>query len=149
MGEPTWRAEVNDAQLRGELDRVHPERVRLRPCDLAGMKEAMDLVDQMWTPNSRPGAAFAVREVPSRVDGEYSFVETLRHLLFAGDAWLRRMVLHGPDPFHEWGVPPNPPAHVSPDTGPALEDVVSVREARQYTSGLISRPCQRRIFSST
>src|SRR5687767_10423508 len=50
LSEPTWRAELNDAELRGELDRVHPERVRLRPRDLAGIREAMDLVDEMWAP---------------------------------------------------------------------------------------------------
>lgn len=130
MGEPTWRAEVNDAQLRGELDLVHPERVRLRPRDLAGTKEAMDLVDGMWTPTLARARRLPSEKLHARVDGEYSFVETLRHLLFVGDAWLQRMVLHVPDPFHEWGVPPNLPAHAPPDTGPALADVVSVREAR-------------------
>jgi hypothetical protein len=65
-----------------------------------------------------------------RVDGEYSFVETLRHLLFAGDAWLQRMVLKAPDPFHAWGVPPNLPRDAPPDTGPGLEEVLRVREER-------------------
>ena len=93
----------------------------------------MDLVDEMWTPTLARARRLPSEKLHTRVDGEYSFVETLRHLLFAGDAWLQRMVLHVPDTFHEWGVPPNLPAHAPPDTGPALEDVVSVREAQAVT----------------
>ena len=130
MSEPTWRAELRDAQLRRELDRLHPERVRLRPHDLAGISAAMDLVDEMWAPTLARARRLPEGKLHVRVDGEYSFVETLRHLLFAGDAWLRRMVLRVPDPFHEWGVPPDLPADAGPDTGPALEEVLSVRAAR-------------------
>jgi hypothetical protein len=108
MSEPTWITEVTDAQVRGELDRLHPERVRLRPRDLAGVRAAMDLVDEMWAPTLARALGLPREKLHERVEGEYSFVETLRHLLFAGDAWLQRMVLGVPDPFHEWGVPPQP-----------------------------------------
>lgn len=131
LSEPAWRAELSDGQLRGELDRVHPERVRLRPRDLAGTREAMDLVDEMWAPTLAWARRLPREKLHQRVDGEYSFVETQRHLLFAGDAWLQRMVLRVPDPFHAWGVPPDLPADAPPDTGPALEEVVPVREARE------------------
>jgi hypothetical protein len=109
---------------------VYPERVRLRPRDLAGIREAMDLVDGMWAPTLSRARRLPREKLHERVDGEYSFVETLRHLLFAGDAWLQRMVLRVPDPFHEWGVPPDLPAGAPPDTGPALEEVVRLRDAR-------------------
>ena len=131
MSEPGWRAELSDGQLRGELDRVHPKRVRLRPWDLAGTRQAMDVVDEMWAPTLAWARRFPREKLHQRVDGEYSFVETQRHLLFAGDAWLQRMVLRVPDPFHEWGVPPDLPADAPPDTGPALEEVMPVREARE------------------
>jgi hypothetical protein len=130
LSEPTWRAELNDAQLRDELDRLHPERVRLRTRDLAGTKEALDLVDEIWAPTLERARRLPREKLHARLDGEYSFVETLRHLLFAGDAWLQGMVLCVSDPFHEWGVPPNLPADAPPDTGPALEEVLPVREAR-------------------
>ena len=130
MSEPTWRAELTDAQLRGELDHMHPERVRLRPRDLAGIKEAMDLVDEMWAPTLAHARVVPREHLHAPVDCEYSFVETLRHLLFAGDAWLQRMVLGVPDPFHEWGVPPNLPPDAPPDTGPSLEEVLPVRDSR-------------------
>ncbi len=130
MSEPTWRAELSDAELRGELDRAHPERVRLRPRNLAEIREAMDLVDEMWAPTLARAQCLQREMLHARVDGEYSFVETLRHLLFAGDAWLQRMVLRVPDPFHEWGVPPDLPADAPPDNGPSLEEVLPVREER-------------------
>jgi len=130
LTEPTWRAELNDAELRGELDRRHPERLRLRPRDLAGISEAMDFVDEMWAPTLARARRLPSEQQHARVDHEYSFVETLRHLLFAGDAWLQRMVLPVEEPFHPWGIPPDLPADAPPDTGPALDEVLSVREAR-------------------
>ena len=39
-----------------------------------------------------------------RVDDEWSFVETLRHLVFATDAWAARTVLDEPMPYHRLGV---------------------------------------------
>ena len=130
MSEPTWITELTDAHLRGELDRLHPERVRLRPRDLVGVRAAMDVVDEMWAPTLARARRLPREKLHERIEGEYSFVETLRHLLFAGDAWLQRMVLGVPDPFHQWGVPPNLAADAPPDTGPELEEVVSVRKAR-------------------
>ena len=130
MTEPAWVVELHDAQLRAELDRLHPERLRLRPRDLAGIGDAMDLVDELWAPTLARARRLPEQTLHLRVDGEYSFVETLRHLLFAGDAWLQRMVLRVPDPFHEWGVPPDLPADAPPDTGPTLDEVLSVRDAR-------------------
>jgi hypothetical protein len=128
--QPTWRAELEDTALRDELDRRHPERVRLRPRDLAGVRQALDLVDEMWAPTLDRARRLPPATLHARVDGEYSFVETLRHILFAGDAWIRRMVLAVDDPFHPWGVPPDLPPDAPPDTGPSLEEVLPLRAAR-------------------
>lgn len=130
MSEPTWITERNDAQVRDGLDRLHPERVRLRPRDLAGTEAAIDLVDQIWAPTLAWARRLPPGKLHERVEGEYSFVETQRHLLFAWDAWIQRMVLGVPIPFHEWGVPPDLPSDAPPDTGPDLEEVVTVRESR-------------------
>jgi hypothetical protein len=130
VSEPTWITELTDAQVRGELDRLHPERVLLRPTDLAGVRAAMDLVDEMWAPTLARARGLPRKRLHERVEGEYSFVETLRHLLFAGDAWLQRMVLGAPDPFHEWGVPPSLAADAPPDTGPELIECRPIRRPR-------------------
>ena len=42
-----------------------------------------------------------------RVNGEWSFSETLRHLVMVTDAWLRRGVLQVEHPFHPYGVTPH------------------------------------------
>ena len=41
------------------------------------------------------------------VDGEWSFVETLRHLIFVTDAWTRRTILGLAEPYHRLGMPPD------------------------------------------
>jgi hypothetical protein len=40
-----------------------------------------------------------------RIDGEYSFIETLRHLVFATDAWVRHAILGYPEPYSPLGLP--------------------------------------------
>ena len=90
----------------------------------------MDYVDEMWAPTLVRARRLPQEKLHERVNGEYSFVETLRHLLFASDAWLQRMVLGVPNPFHQWGVPPDLPPNAPPDTGPELEEVLLVRDAR-------------------
>jgi hypothetical protein len=131
--EPTWIDELRDRAVRDELDRLHPERVVLRPFDVAGVLAAFDAVDGMWAPTLARARRLAPAALHQRVSGEYSFVETLRHLIFATDAWLMRVALRVSDDFHEWGVPPDLPPDAPPDTGPDLDPVLDVR-ARQHAA---------------
>lgn len=39
------------------------------------------------------------------VGGEWSFAQTLRHLVFATDVWLGRAILETGQPFHPLGLP--------------------------------------------
>jgi DinB superfamily/Pentapeptide repeats (8 copies) len=114
-----------------ELDRRHPERLQLRPTDVAALRAAFDVVDEMWAPTLQRAAALSSDRLHERVDGEYSFVETQRHLLFATNAWLVRMVLRDPHAYHRWDVHPDLPPDAAPDSGPDLEDVLEVRAERQ------------------
>lgn len=116
--------------VEAELDRRHPERTRLRPGDVAGLIAAFDAVDELWAPTIERARRLPAAKVHERVGGEYSFVETLRHLLFATDAWLTRMVLRVPNAYHEWAVPPDLPLDAPPDSGPSLDEVLSVRAER-------------------
>lgn len=64
-----------------------------------------------------------------RVDDEWSFVETLRHLVFATDGWLLRMVRQLPRPDHPWGlaagfVDDAGALGIDPSATPALGDVL-------------------------
>ena len=116
--------------VEAELDRRHPERTRLRPTDVDGVREALDVVDEMWAPTIERARRLPAERLHRRIGDEYSFVETLRHLLFATDAWLIRMVLRVPDAYHEWAVPPDLPPGAPPDTGPPLDAVLEVRAER-------------------
>lgn len=99
----------------------------MRPSDVAGVLAGFDAVDAMWAPTLSRARALPSSMLHERVNGEYSFVETLRHLMFATDAWLMRVVLRAQDGYHEWGVPPDLPADAPPDRGPELEPVLDVR----------------------
>jgi hypothetical protein len=72
------------------------------------------------------------------VDGEWSFVETLRHLVFATDCWLFRGVHLAPRPYHPWGLAwsgagPAWSAAVGLDlrAAPSLAEIRPVRERHQ------------------
>jgi hypothetical protein len=39
------------------------------------------------------------------VGGEWSFIETLRHLVFATDSWIRRAILGDPSPWDPLDLP--------------------------------------------
>ena len=116
--------------IEAELDRRHPERTKLRPTDVDGLRTAYDVIDEMWAATIERARTLRPDKLHERVKGEYSFVETLRHLIFATDAWLTRMVLRVPDAYHEWAIPPDLPLDAPPDTGPELDPVLDVRAER-------------------
>ncbi len=74
-----------------------------------------------------------------RVDGEWSFIETLRHLVMASDAWVLRAVLGDPAPYHPLGLAhtempaDTPGVPHDPDARPSLDEVLAVRSNRMAT----------------
>ena len=147
----TWAGRIHGLTINGvdvgplieaELDRRHPERHTLRPTSADEVIAALDAVDAMWSATIERAKALGEPQLHVRVEGEYSFVETLRHILFATDAWLTRMVLQVPDAYHEWGVIPDDrpregPGRLArlgldatPDEGPPLDAVLEVRADR-------------------
>ena len=68
-----------------------------------------------------------------RVDGEWSMVETLRHLVFVHDSWFRRCVLGLTEPFTPMGlaspfVPNQEEQGLDRSARPSLDEVLAVRE---------------------
>lgn len=116
--------------VEAELDRLHPERVELRPDDVAGLRRAFAVVEAMWAPTIERARRLDPALLHQRVDGEYSFVETIRHLVFATDSWLTRMVLQIPNGHHPWGMPPDMTPDAPPDTGIDLDEVLALRAQR-------------------
>jgi hypothetical protein len=72
----------------------------------------------------------------TRVGDEWSFIETLRHLNFASAAWVGRMVLGDPSPWHPLDLPWDeaPGWEGIPwdrEVRPPLDEVLAVRRDRQ------------------
>jgi hypothetical protein len=124
--------------VEAELDRRHPDRVKMRPTDPAGFREAWDLVERLWDGTVHRARRLAPDALHVSVDGEWSFIETLRHLVFATDAWVRRAILGDPAPWHPlglpWdGMPDTPGVPRDRDARPSLDEVLELRRERMAT----------------
>lgn len=133
---------INDVEVeplvRDELDRRHPERAMLRATDVAGLRGAWAMLETLWARTSVRAAGLPADVPHQRVEGEWSFVETLRHLVFATDCWLSRAIELEPHPYHPWGLPwtgagTEWATRIGIDLGaaPSLAEVTAVRRQRQ------------------
>lgn len=121
-----------------ELDRRHPERAQLRQVRTAADFRAMwDTVDELWADTVARAQRLPEPALHDRVGGEWSFVETLRHLVFITDSWASRTVLDEPMPYHRLGLPQTAyrPADAATlgidlDARPSLAEVLAVRAER-------------------
>ncbi len=86
-----------------ELDRRFPGRALRRAQDPDGLREAWAALEGAWDAAIARAAAMPAGTVDEPVDGEWTFAQTLRHLVFAIDAWLGRAVLRIEQPFHPLG----------------------------------------------
>jgi hypothetical protein len=153
--------EVDVAPLvEAELDRRHPERVPLRAMQTPDEYRATwQTLEELWSETLARARRLPEPMLYERVDDEWSFVETLRHLIFATDAWASRTVLDDPMPFHRLGLTHTPYPRddalalgIDLDARPSLEEVLSVRAERMaVVSGIVAgltdaelaRPCAR------
>jgi hypothetical protein len=89
-----------------ELDRRHPERVQLREAQTAADCRAMwDTIERLWADAVARAGRLHAGALDQQVDDEWSFEQTLRHLIFITDAWASRTVLDEPRPYHPFGLP--------------------------------------------
>jgi hypothetical protein len=137
---------VNDVDVtewvQGELDRRHPERVRVREIASADdLRSVWRLVEGLWADTVERARRLSPGGAHASVHGEWSFVETQRHLVFATDAWLRRTVLDEEFPFDPLGYPatgyPEESAAalgllvaIEPEYQPGLDEILVVRAER-------------------
>ena len=95
------------AYVAAELDRRFPERVALRfLAEPEDYRALFTTLDRLWDETLRRAELLPEPMRHERVDDEWSIVETLRHLVFADDCWIRRQYRETDDPFHPLGVPP-------------------------------------------
>ena len=91
--------------VEAELDRLHPERAAFRPTTPDGLREALREWDDLWRPTVARAVALGEDALHTRVNGEWSFVEMRRHLIFVVDKWFGHSVLGDPHAFHPIGLP--------------------------------------------
>jgi Pentapeptide repeats (8 copies) len=94
--------------VEAELNNRHPERLLLAPSDPAGMRRAWPSIEGFSAATLDRARALPPAKLDESLDEEWSFLATLRHLVFATDRWVTGPVLHDPNPFHPLGMP-NPP----------------------------------------
>lgn len=86
-----------------ELNRRFPGRELRRAEAPDGLRSAWAKLEQTWAATLERVAAMPAGTVEVSVDGEWSFAQTLRHLIFATDMWLGRAILGIEQPFHPLG----------------------------------------------
>ncbi|GAB2640795.1 DinB family protein [Kribbella swartbergensis] len=143
-----------------ELDRRYPERVQLRNIHNADDFRAMWATTQrLWSELTARAERLPETVRHERVDGEWSFVETLRHLVFITDSWVSRTILDQERPFHPLALPQTAyaPADaetlgIEPDADPTYAEVLEARADRaavvqgvldRLTDADLGRPCLR------
>jgi uncharacterized damage-inducible protein DinB len=124
--------------IEAELDRRYLDRAKMRPADPAGFREGWDIVERLWGETIEHARRLPPEQLHESVDGEWSFIETLRHLAFATDSWIRRAILGDPTPWDPldlpWDeMPDTPGVPRDRDARPSLEVVLELRRDRMST----------------
>jgi hypothetical protein len=143
-----------------ELDRRHPERVQLREGQSADDVRAIwATIEGLWAEAMERAGRLPEAALAEQVDEEWSFEQTLRHLVFITDAWASRTVLDEPMPYHPLGLPQSwYPAAEAAALGidlaaqPGYAEILAARADRMAVmSGIVAgltddglgRPCRR------
>lgn len=121
--------------VEAELDRRHPVRLLIRSNDPADLREGARQLRTDWAATVARLRGMPVGSEHQRVDGEWSAVETLRHLVFVHDSWFRRCCLGSTQPFTAIGlasdlVPDQEEQGLDPTATPGLPEVMSVRDGQ-------------------
>ncbi|WP_090591301.1 DinB family protein [Auraticoccus monumenti] len=90
--------------VEAELTRRFPERAGRRAEDPDGLRECWAALERTWAATVERAEAMPAGTVDVSVDGEWSFAETLRHLVLATDLWLGKVVQGREQPFSPLGL---------------------------------------------
>lgn len=88
-----------------ELNRRFPGRETRFAKDPDSLREAWAVLQRTWAATLDRVAAMPAGTVDVSVGGEWSFAQTLRHLVMATDTWLGRSILEIEQPYHPLGQP--------------------------------------------
>ena len=142
LGELTVNGVEVMPYVEAELDRRHPVRVLIRSADADDLRAAWQQLQDDWS-----ATIDVLRRSPgverTSVGGEWSAIQTLRHLVFVHDSWFRRCCLGRSEPFTALGLTTDDMStEMAPGldraADPDLEEVLAVRaqQAELLTSWL-------------
>ncbi|HMK11490.1 MAG TPA: DinB family protein, partial [Acidimicrobiales bacterium] len=128
---------VDVTEYVNDRDPWYPLRAMLHPTDRNGMLAAWDALEAEWAPTIDRATALTDAQRRTSVGGEWSFVDTLRHLVFCMDKWFTVPVLGEPafDPMgrSNSGSVDFPWPGVDRDADPTFEEVLAVRASQAAT----------------
>jgi hypothetical protein len=118
--------------VEAELDRRHPVRLLIRSADPADLREAFRQLRADWAATLGRLRGMPKGSENQRAGGEWSAVETLRHLVFVHDSWFRRCCLGSAEPFTAIGlasdfVPDQEEQGLDRAAIPGLDEVLAAR----------------------
>lgn len=122
--------------VEAELNRRFPGRAGRRAEDPDGLRAAWAMVERAWTATLDRVATMPPGTADVSVAGEWSFAQTLRHLVMATDTWLGRAILGVEQPFHPIGQPNDEyeadgnDMSIFTTTAPSYAEVLEVRAGR-------------------
>ncbi len=126
--------------VEAELDRRHPVRLLIRSEEPADLREGWRQLRADWTATVERVRSMPAGSEHQGVDGEWSTVETLRHLVFVHDSWFRRCVLGSTEPFTAMGLGPaflpgQDELGLDRSARPSLDEVLDVRDRQAAEIG--------------
>ena len=118
--------------VEAELNRRFPGRSERGATDPDGLRAAWAALERTWAGTLERVTAMPVGTVDVSVDGEWTFAQTLRHLVHATDMWLGRAILEVDQPFHPLGLADASAEDGGADTTatPTYDDVLEARADR-------------------
>jgi len=123
--------------VEAEMARQDPDYTKMKPQTADEFRQAWDVVERRWAETVDRARRLEPVSLHERVDDEWSFIETLRHLCYATDAWVNRVYLGDPDPWSPLDLPFDTKRDLQwrHDTkvSPSLDEVLAVRADRQAT----------------
>lgn len=91
--------------IEAELNRRHPGRESARSRVVAQQRESFEAALRTWSATLDRVAAMPAGTADQQVDGEWSTAQTLRHLVFAVDGWVRYGIQGIDGAFSPIGLP--------------------------------------------
>jgi uncharacterized damage-inducible protein DinB len=123
--------------VEAELARRDPDYAKMKPTTAEGFRDAWDVLERRWAQTVERARVLDPPLLHERVDDEWSFIETLRHLCYATGAWVNRVYLGDPDPWSPLDLPFDTLRDLDwrhdKDVRPTLDEVLALRADRQAT----------------